>query len=159
MSLARTLLRQQSRADFRANEIVEGKCKVGKTNKLRLALAGNNPSVGKRAFQARKKYGRMVKHARLVALLIRAAGGEAETVPTVTAREQRLSKLAFMQAYASADVVPSKPKKGKSHKAIESRGQRIARKGKVARANAEVLRNLKAGKYGKSGVEAAAEVV
>lgn len=152
MSLARTLLRQQSRADFRANEIVEGKCKVGKTNKLRLALAGNNPSVGKRAFQAQKKYGRMVKHARLVvALLIRATGGEAETVPTVTAREQRLSKLAFMQAYASADVVPSKPKKGKSHKAIESRGQRIARKGKVERANKEVLAKLLAGEYGPAG--------
>ncbi len=155
MSIARKQLRSQARSDYRANEIVEGKCKVGKTKSLRTALAGNNPSIGKRAFQAQKKYGKMIKHARLVsALLVRAAGGEAETalqqVRLVPAYQDRIARMGTTITRRN-DLVAKSSKPGKSHKGVESRHQRIARKGKVERANKETLRALMAGEYGAAG--------
>lgn len=166
MSMKRALIRNQARSDYRANEIVENKAPCGKTQKLRVALAGNNPSVGKRAFTAQKKYGKMTRHARLVvALLIRAVGGSAPTAPTNTyiapPMVDRITRLGtnITRRY---EIVASKPKAGKSHFAVESRHQRIARKGmaasRVKTANAEVLAKLLAGEYGTAGVAARATV-
>ncbi len=170
MSLARTQIRAQARAEYRAHEIVENKAPCGKTQKLRVALAGNNPSTGKRVFQAQRKYARMLKHARLVVgLLMRAAGGNVDliTQPPVyiaPAYQERIARLGttITRRYpieTNPNARRNKKLAERRARDTESRGQRIARKGKVARANAQVLRDLAAGKYGKSGVEQAAEKV
>ncbi len=99
----------------------------------------------------------------MVALLIRAAGGSAPTAYTVEGPQLDAYKTRIARMGTTITnhypVIAKPAKKGKSHKAIESRGQRIARKGKIARANAQVLRDLAAGKYGKSGIEQAAEAI
>jgi hypothetical protein len=147
-----------ARVDDRTTQIIEGKCKVGNTKKLRMALAGNNPGVVKQVNQMNRRGQRMLKHARLVtALLIRAAGGDAPTVLAVEVKPIDLyhARIAHSGTTISTkrEIVPNKPKKGKSHKAIRSLHQRIVNNAignkRVRDANAEVMAKLLSGEIGR----------
>lgn len=167
MSIARTLHRQIRRSQDRMISILGGKS-MPTTKRGRVALAGNNKSIGNQVkkLQTRSRKAQTMARA-LTACLIRAVGGEAEAVlqikqldaykarihmvgttisiPT-SERDDGADWIGREHYYVNAEAAARKP--GKSHFARESLHQRVARRGmaanRVAVANERVLAELRA---------------